>query len=91
MKKSFNEKKGRALKKFLMLMGISVVGFFVSIVLHNLVYGLFIYLFGADFWDKIGIGDEPIFFLIAIIVCPIGFLIGTIGTIILFMKQKNSR
>jgi len=76
-------------KKFLMLTGASSAGFFVGVLLHNLVYGLFILLFGADFWDKVGPGgDEPFFFLFAIVVCPLGFLIGAGGSIMLFIKEK---
>jgi hypothetical protein len=75
------------LKKFLLLTGASAVGFPVFAILHNLVYGLFIYFFGQDFWERVGLGDEPFFFLLAIIVCPLGFLVGVIGTIVLFLKK----
>ncbi|GAG61024.1 unnamed protein product, partial [marine sediment metagenome] len=54
-----------------------------------LFYALFILLFGADFWERIGIGDEPVFFILAIIVCPIAFLVGVIGSIVLFIKKKK--
>lgn len=57
--------KGKAkgkLRKFLILTRGFSTGFFVSIFLHNIIYGLFIYLFGSDFWQKIGVGDELIFF-----------------------------
>lgn len=77
------------LKKFLLLTGASVTGIFAGILLHNLVFGIFIYFFGADFWDRIGIGDEPVFFTLAIIVCPIGFLVGVIGSIVLFVRKKR--
>jgi len=79
----------KPLRKFLILTGLSSSGFFVSILLHNFIYGLFIYLFGSDFWQRIGLGDEPIFFIIAIIICPIGFLIGIIGSIVMFVKKNN--
>ena len=77
------------LKAFVILTGSSILGFFVFSVLHNLVYGLFIYWFGADFWDRIGTSDEPVFFIIAVIICPLGLLVGTIGSIILAIKQKK--
>ena len=76
-----------ALKKFLLLTGASAVAFPVFAVLHNLIYGLFIYFFGQDFWERIGLGDEPFFFILAVIVCPIGFLVGMIGSIVLFIKK----
>ncbi len=79
------------LKKFLILTGASATGFFVSTLLHNLIYGLFIAVFGVNFWDKVGLGDEIFFFLLAIIVCPIGLLIGIVGSIILLFKRNRSR
>ncbi|MCL5986810.1 MAG: hypothetical protein M1371_09675 [Actinobacteria bacterium] len=76
------------IKKFLLLAGASITGILVFALLHNLVYGLFIYFFGANFWDRIG-GDEPFFFILATIVCPIGFLVGAIGSIVLLSKRKR--
>ena len=78
------EKVGGILKKFLILTGASAAGFFVSILLHNAIYGLFIHFFGAEFWNG---GDEPVFFVIAIFVCPIGFLVGAVGSIVLAIKR----
>ena len=64
------------------------MGFFVSSVLHNLVYGILIYFLGVDFWEQIGLGDEPVFFLIAVLICPIGFLVGVVGSIVLLIRRK---
>ncbi len=68
------------LKGFLLLTGASAVGLFVSITLHNLVLGLL----------AIGLmrSSEPVFFLIAVFVCPIGFLVGVIGSVVLAVKNK---
>ena len=86
---TLKQKVGGMQKKFFLLTGASTAGFFVSILLHNLVYGLLIYWFGVDFWDRIGLGDEPFFFFLAIIVCPIGFLIGAVGSIVLFIRKRK--
>ena len=64
------------LKKFLLLTGASAVGFLVFVILHNAVYGLF------------GV-EEPFFFILAVIVCPLGFLVGAIGTVVLLKKRKR--
>ena len=80
------EKVGGTLKKFFLLTGASAAGFFVSILLHNAIYGLFIHSFGANFWDRIGLGDEPFFFILAIFVCPTGFLVGAVGSIVLAIR-----
>ena len=70
-------KIGGMLKKFLLLTGASVVGLPVFGILHNVVSGLFN-------------TEEPVFFILAVIVCPIGFLVGIVGTIVLAIKTKPS-
>ena len=82
------EIEGR-LKAFFLLSSASAVGIPVFVMLHNLVYGLFVYFFGEGFWSGVG-GDEPFFFIMAIIVCPLGFLTGAIGAIVLRIRQARS-
>ena len=80
----------KMLKAFLLLTGASAVGMPLFVVLHNAVYALFIYFFGEGFWGGIG-GDEPVFFIMAVFVSPIAFLVGAIGSIVLkFWKVKKS-
>lgn len=81
----------RLLKTFLLVAGISLGAFIISFVLHNAVYGLFIHFLGADFWDRIGIADEPVFFVIAVIICPLAFAVGLIGTLVIFIKGLLSK
>ena len=83
-------KAGGISDKFLILTGASSAGIIVSILLHNVIYGLFIQWFGADFWERIGTGDEPFFFILAIIVCPIGFLVGVAGSVILYVSRGKT-
>jgi hypothetical protein len=71
---------------FLLLTSIAVVAMPVFIVLHNLVYAAAIGLFGADVWGAAG--DEPFFFILALIVCPLAFLAGAVGTIVLAVKDR---
>jgi len=80
------EKIEGKLKNFLLLTGASAAGISVFGILHNLVYGLAIHFFGADFWNN---GDEPFFFLLAAIVCPLGYLVGATGSLVLHLKPKN--
>jgi len=81
------EKAEGMLKKFLILTGASSAGFSVSVFLHNAIYGLFIHWFGVDFWGRIGLGDEPVFFFIAIFLCPAAFLVGAVGSIVFTIKK----
>ena len=71
-------KIGVGLKRFLLLTEASFVGLLVFAILHNVVSALFNI-------------EEPVFFIIAIIVCPIGFLVGAVGTIVLAIKNKQAK
>jgi hypothetical protein len=75
-------------KVFIILTGSGAAGTGISIVLHNLLFGLFIVLFGEGFWERIGIGDEPVFFILATIIFPLVLLVGIIGSIILIARKR---
>ena len=79
--------KGK-LKWFLILTGASSATVLPGAILHNLVYALFIYLFGEGFWERSGLGDEPFFFILALVISPIVFLVGSIGSVILLSKKN---
>jgi hypothetical protein len=66
-------KEAKVKKLFFILAGASAAGIPVCAVLHNVVYGLF-------FAGKTG--DEAVFFILALIVCPILFIVGTLGSIV---------
>ena len=86
-----SEKESRLLRIFLLVAGGSLALGIVSIFLHNAVYGLLIQWFGADFWDRTGMADEPVFFLIAILVAPLGLAVGIIGGLVVFLKGLFGR
>jgi hypothetical protein len=73
-------------KAFFILTGASAIGIGVSMVLHNFVYALIIKLFGQGAWGNMG--DEPVFFALATIICPLALLTGFIGSIVLIAKKK---
>lgn len=76
-------KADRMLKVFLILTGSAATGVVLCVILHNVLYGLLIYCFGDDFWDRVGVPDEPVFFILALFVCPALFCVGAIGSIVL--------
>jgi len=39
--------------------------------------------------ERIGLDDEPIFLIMATMVCPLGFLIGVIGTIEILTRKRK--
>lgn len=57
-------------------LGISIVVGFVSIMLHNLIYALFNF-------------EEPLFFIIAVIIVPLYFVILIIYNLINIIKRKR--
>jgi len=77
------------LKKFLILTGASAAGFFVFALLHNIFYGLEQVTGHIAILSYLMKAFEVVFFLIAIFACPIGFLIGVIGTIVMFNKKRK--
>jgi hypothetical protein len=76
------------LKKFLILTGASFVGFFISVVLHNFLYA------ATEITKEIAVlpyifeALHILFFFLAVLVCPAGFLVGAVGSIVLFVKGK---
>jgi len=84
------EKGLKMLKIFLLVAGISFGTFIISVFLHNAIYGLFIVWFGEDFWGRIGMGDEPVFFFISLLAIVV-FAVGIIGSLVMFIKGLFSK
>ena len=62
---------------------IIVVSWFVSIMLHNIIYAIF------KTWFDSRNGDEPFFFIVAIIVIPIYVLMVLIYSLIKIIKRRK--
>ena len=77
------------LRRLLTLTGASGAGISISLILHNLVFELIIMLFGEGFWERVGIKDEPVFFLLALFVLAIAFIVGGAGSIILMRRERT--
>ena len=61
-------------KPFLRLTGISAAVVLPSVILHNLVSALGIYL---NLWQ-----DEAFFFILGLVIAPITFIIGVVGALV---------
>jgi hypothetical protein len=72
-------------KLFFLLAGASAAAIPICALLHNVVYGLFIWWFGDDFWGRHGT-DEPVFFILAVVVLPALFLIGSVGSVVSLVR-----
>ena len=74
------------LRIFVMMMGGAIVAFFLAVLLHNAIYAvLFVTMLEKPDYD------EPVFFIIAVIVCPIVFMIGAVGALVTWLRQRRQR
>lgn len=79
----------RKREQYVILLLASGIGFPVFVILHNLCYGL-----GKRSADIIALSQifeflHVLFFLIAIFICPPGILIGAVGGIVMYFKNKD--
>jgi hypothetical protein len=63
----------KMLKVFLIVTGISAALFILGVFLHNALSALF------------GV-EEPVFFIIAVIIAPLGFVVGIVGSLVVFIQ-----
>jgi hypothetical protein len=77
-------------KAFFLLTGASAAAMPLCALLHNVVYALFILWFGEGFWERHG-ADEPVFFILAVVVCPALFLVGTVGGLVFLARASQDR
>ena len=76
------------LRTFWILAGASTAGFALGGVLHNAFYALAMV---TDKWPILSTAMEVLevaFFLIAILLCPVAFLVGTVGAIVLIVRGR---
>ena len=85
------DKGMKMLRIFLLVAGISLAVAIISIFLHNAIYGVFIHFFGADFWDRTGLNDEPVFFFIGLFAALVALPVGILGSLGMFIKGLVSR
>jgi len=84
---ALKRKKEGKLKKFLILTGLSASGFLVSIFLHNAFYALGIITSQVVGLNYLMEALAVAFFFIGLFVCPLGFLVGLVGSLILLVKK----
>ena len=77
------------LRKLLLLTGASAAGFFIFVFLHNAFYALGIITSHIALLNYLMEVLHVVSFIIAIFVCPLGFLIGMMGVIVMAIKKKR--
>jgi hypothetical protein len=78
-------------RKLLILTGVSATGFLVGVILHNLLYALAIITGHIIILKYIFEFFHVAFFILAVVVCPLGFLIGATGSAIIFVKKRRRK
>jgi len=82
----------RRVKRFLILLVASLVGFFLFAVLHNLFYALAELASDVVVLVQVLQFLHVVFFLIALLVCPPGVLIGAVGSVVLALSRfRNAK
>src|SRR6056297_509239 len=76
------------LKIAFLLTSSSAVGFFIFVILHNLFYALSQIVKEILVLNYLAEALHAIFFLIAVIVCPVGFIAGSTTIIIFLLRNK---
>lgn len=87
---TIKEAIGQKLRKSLLLTGVSAASFLTFIFLHNVFYGLGMIVKDVAVLSYLVEIFHITFFLITVFICPMGFLIGAVGSIIFFVKEKNN-
>jgi len=82
-------KTEKKLKVFLILTGASAVGFLVGVILHNFFYGLGMVTGHIIILKYVTEALHVAFFIIAILVCPIVFLIGAVGSMLMLIRKRK--
>jgi len=88
---TYREKISGKHKFYLLLSGFSSAGFLLGVVLHNLLYALGTITENFVILNKIINFFEVAFFLAATLVCPVGFIVGMVGTLIILKKSQPEK
>jgi len=80
----------RMIRPFLILLLISSVGVPVFAVLHNIFFGIAELNSDARLLSEVLSFFDAMSFIIALIICPSGIVVGLGGALILFIKRKKS-
>jgi len=80
----------RRMKKFLILMGASFAAFVVFVLLHNAFYGLTMITSHIAALSRSMEAFHVTCFIIAVFICPVGFVVGAGGSVVLFVRREKT-
>ena len=82
-------RRWRRVRSFVILLGVGLLGFLLTVILHNVLYALS--ELAADMVVLASVLGffEVVFFLIAVFVCPPGILIGAVGSVVMAVSNRR--
>ena len=80
-------KQHTLLRTFWILVGASTTGFAVGSVLHNAFFALGTVTGDWSILHAVVQGLEVVSFVFAVLLCPVAFLVGTVGAIVIIIRQ----
>ncbi|MCD4756006.1 hypothetical protein K8R20_00060 [bacterium] len=80
------KKESGKLRTYLLITAISSIAPFISVILHNFFYGLAIAFPNLSLFFEF---LHASFFILALVIAPILFLVGIVGSMILIYKEKG--
>ena len=80
----------RTVRSYVILLIASIVGFLVAAVLHNLLYGLGEVAGDLALLKAAAEVLHVAFFLIAIFLCPVGVIIGAVGSLLTWRRRRKA-
>lgn len=86
---TLKERVEGVLKRFFLLSGASSAGFFLFILLHNAFYALAVAGSHIPVLGSLMEFLHAAFFFMAVPVCPLAFLVGAIGTIVIKFRSSG--
>jgi len=83
-------KVGGGLRKLFLLTGASSAGFFLFVLLHNAFYALNVVSNHIPVLGPLTEFLHAAFFFMAVPICPLGFLVGLVGTIVIGARRLKA-
>ena len=79
----------RTARRFARLVYASVLGLVAGVVLHNVFEAIASSIGGSGVVHGLLVGANVTCFLIAILVCPPGVVVGAVGTVVMFIRDRR--
>jgi uncharacterized membrane protein (UPF0136 family) len=79
----------RTSRQFMRLLYVSILGFVVFGLLHNVFEAIASYLGGSGLLNGLLNGIGGVLFLVAVLVCPPGLLVGAVGAVVMSIRNRR--